>query len=197
MSLCSLARAGGKGVPGRGNSKHRGSECGWNWWSAGSERAEAVNGTLECDWPHCGMERHRECEQGGEGRGGVGSSLCCSLRDRAATRWCGALVTKPSAALGIGCGGRTWGAGEGPLQASVWALGWRRVLVALWRPGVGEGEGGRVLGPQKLVLQRTPRPARALALIVWDGALLSRHIQGTLFKWRHLCCCHKGGVVLS
>lgn len=50
---------------------------------------------------------------------------------------------------------------------------------------------------QKLVLWHTQRPARALALTVWDGALLSWHIQGTLFKWRHLCCCHKGGVVLS
>lgn len=79
---------------------------------------------------------------------------------------------------------------RGQLRASVWALGWTRMLVPTWRPEAAptSTEAGA---------RRTQRPARALALTVRDGALLSWHIQGTWFKWRHLCCCHKGGAVLS
>lgn len=43
--------------------------------SEGSEWAEAVNGTLECERPHC---RPRGTERRRGARGGVGSSLCCS-----------------------------------------------------------------------------------------------------------------------
>lgn len=68
--------------------------------SEGTEWAEAVNGTLECERPHCrprGTERRR------------GARWCWKfpllLTRPAVTRWCGSLVTKPSAALGIGCSG--------------------------------------------------------------------------------------------
>lgn len=73
---------------------------------------------------------------------------------------------------------------RGSPQASGVGPGWVGVLMSRWSPaGSSQARGIRYSGK-----------ARPLA---WGYSLLSWHKWGTLCRWQHLCCCHKGEVVLT
>lgn len=120
-------------------------------------------------------------------------SFCCSqggwLRGARVVQSGGAavsLVTRPSGwTWHWPQGGRTWEKGGEPLPAS--SVG----------PGLDAGVTPRC-SPQKAVLWQIQKPLPSSLALTVPGLLTPEltHL-GTLFKWQHLCCCHKGEVVSS